>query len=451
VNRPPSARPAPRLFVAVVHPVQEFFRLEAASGVVLLACAIGALVWANVDAESYDAVLAHPLRLGAGTFTAEFTVHALVNDGLMTIFFFVVGMEIKHELAVGELRSPGQALLPLVAALGGMVLPALIYVAFNAGGPGSAGWGIPVATDIAFCIGVLTLLRSRVPHALVVFLTALAIFDDIGGILVIALFYGSGVHALWLLGAAGVTAVLAVMSRAHVQRGVAYLLAGLALWLTFHEGGIHATIAGVVLGFAVPARARNRPGDVLVALGEHVTHLDRARASRDEALATDELLYLDERISELQAPLDRFVDRLHPWVAFGVMPIFALANAGVTLGGGGGSAWLGPIAVGTALGLLAGKAVGIFGFTLVAVRLGLARIPGDAGRAKLLGVSTVGGIGFTVALFIASLAFPDAPALLDQAKIGVLAGSLAAGVAGALLLLRTRPVRARAVGRPEEP
>ena len=451
MNRPSSARPGPRLFVAVVHPVQEFFRLEAASGIVLLACAIGALVWANVHPGSYHAVLAYPVRVGAGAFTAEFTIHGLVNDGLMTIFFFVVGMEIKHELAVGELRTPGQALLPLVAAFGGMVFPALIYVAFNAGGPGSAGWGIPVATDIAFCIGVLTLLRSRVPHALVVFLTALAIFDDIGGILVIALFYGSGVHALWLVGAAGVAGVLAVMSRAHVQRGVAYFVAGLALWLAFHEGGIHATIAGVVLGFAVPARARDRPGDVLLALGEHVAHLDRERESRDEALATDELLYIDERISELQAPLDRFVDRLHPWVAFGVMPIFALANAGVTLGGGGSSAWLGPVAVGTALGLLVGKAVGVFAFTLVAVRFGLARIPGHAGRAKLLGVATVAGIGFTVALFIASLAFADAPELLDQAKIGVLAGSLAAGVAGALLLLRTRPVRARAAGAPEEP
>ncbi len=450
MNRPSSARPAPRLFVAVVHPVQEFFRLEAASGIVLLACAVAALVWANADAASYHAVLDYPLRVGAGAFTAAFTVHALVNDGLMTVFFFVVGMEIKHELAAGELRSPGQALLPLVAALGGMALPALIYVAFNAGGPGSAGWGIPVATDIAFCIGVLTLLRSRVPHALVVFLTALAIFDDIGGILVIALFYGSGLHAPWLLGAAGVVGLLAAMSRAHVQRGLAYLAAGAALWFAFHEGGVHATIAGVVLGLAVPARARNRPGDVLAALGAHLAQLDRARESRDEGLATDELLYLDERISELQAPLDRFVDRLHPWVAFGVMPIFALANAGVTLGGGA-AAWAGPVAVGTALGLLVGKAVGIFGFTLVAVRFGLARIPGDAGRAKLFGVATVGGIGFTVALFIASLAFPDAPALLDQAKIGVLAGSLAAGVAGALLLLRTRPVRARAVPAPEQP
>ena len=442
MNRPPSSRPVPRLFVSVVQPVQEFFRLEAASGIVLLACAVGALVWANLGAESYQAALAYPLRLGAGAFAAEFTVHELVNDGLMTIFFFVVGMEIKHELAAGELRTRGQALLPLVAALGGMVFPALIYVAFNAGGPGSAGWGIPVATDIAFCIGVLTLLRSRVPHALVVFLTALAIFDDIGGILVIALFYGSGIHVAWLLGAGAVVLALAAMSRAHVRHWAAYLAAGLALWLAFHEGGIHATIAGVVLGLAVPARARHRPGDVLAALREHLAQLDRGRQSREEELAVDELLYLDERITELQAPLDRFVDRLHPWVAFGVMPIFALANAGVTLGAAGPSAWLGPVAVGTAVGLLVGKAIGIFVFTLAAVRLGLARIPGDAGAPKLLGVSAVGGIGFTVALFIASLAFPDAPALLDEAKIGVLAGSLAAGIAGAAILLRTRRVRA---------
>jgi NhaA family Na+:H+ antiporter len=420
--------------------VREFFRLEAASGIVLLACAVAALAWANLDPRSYHAVLEHPLRLGAGARTVEFTVHGFVSDALMTVFFFVVGMEIKRELSIGELRTPGQALLPLVAAAGGMLLPALIYVAFNAGGPGAAGWGIPVATDIAFCIGVLTLLRGRVPRALVVFLTALAIFDDIGGILVIALFYGSELHALWLAGAAGVTLVLVAMSRLHVQSGLAYLVAGVALWIAFHEGGIHATVAGVVLGLTIPARARTRPGDVLAALGEHLAALDRGRQSRDEELDADELRYIDERISELQPPLDRFVDRLHPWVAYGVMPLFALANAGVVLGGAGASAWLGPVAVGTALGLLVGKAVGIFLFALLVVWLGVARIPADAGAAKLLGVSTVGGIGFTVALFIASLAFPSAPELLDQAKVGVLAGSLAAGLAGAALLLRTRPL-----------
>jgi NhaA family Na+:H+ antiporter len=441
-----SPHPIPRLFGAVVQPVQEFFRLEAASGIVLLASAVAALAWANLAGESYHAVVEYPLRLGAGAATAEFPLHAVVNEGLMTIFFFVVGMEIKHELVMGELRSPRQAVLPAVAALGGMALPALIYVGFNAGGPGLAGWGIPVATDIAFAIGVLTVLGRRVPHALLVFLTALAIFDDIGGILVIALFYGSGVHLGWLAAAAGVGGVLVAMSRLHVGSPVAWLAAGVALWLAMHMAGVEATIAGVALGLAVPARPRVRPGDVLEALGAHVESLTRGRQDRDEALQTGELLYIDERLDELGAPLDRFVEALHPWVAFGVMPLFALTNAGVALRGGDPSRWLGPVVLGTAVGLVVGKAAGIFGFTLGAVRLGLARIPGDAGASKLLGVSAVGGIGFTVSLYIASLAFENAPALLDQAKIGVLAGSLASGLAGALWLLRTRPVPGDAQG-----
>ncbi len=441
VDRPePPPRALPRLFSAVASPIQAFLQLEAASGIVLLACAVAALAWANLAGESYRAVLAFPLRFGAGELTAQVTVRELVDDGLMTVFFFVVGMEIKRELVRGELRAPGQALLPAVAAVGGMLFPALIYLGFNAGGPGRAGWGIPVATDIAFCIGVLMLLHRRVPRALVVFLTALAIFDDIGGIIVIALFYGARVEPAWLVAAAALAAGTVMMGRAQVQSALAYVAAGVALWAAFHAGGVHPTLAGVVLGLAIPAQARRRPGDVLLALGNHLEDLNRQRAGRDDTLDEDALAGIQERLAGRETPLDRFVGALHPWVAFGIMPLFALANAGVSLGGAGPSPWLGPVALGTALGLLAGKTLGIFAFTRVAVWLGLARVPGCAGPGKLLGVSAVGGIGFTVALFIAGLAFPHDPLLLDEAKLGILGGSLAAGVVGAAILARTRVV-----------
>ena len=385
-------RPPP-LLRAVVGPIQAFFRLEAASGLLLLACAVVALAWANVAPASYRAIFSAGLPLPLG---ARPSLVAIVNDGLMVLFFAVVGMEIKGELVEGELRTLRQALLPAVAAAGGMVVPAAIYALLNRGGAGRAGWGIPMATDIAFCIGVLTLLGPRVPRALVVFVTALAIFDDIGGILVIALFYGSGVHAAWLLLAAAVAAAAAVMSRARVANALAWLTVGALLWWALHQAGIHPTIAGVVVGLAVPARA---PGP-----------------------------------EDGGSPLARFVGALHPWVAFGIVPLFALANSGVSLAAMDPSRLSGPVAVGTGVALFAGKQAGIFLFTAAAVRLGLAPMPGGASRAQLLGVSIVAGIGFTVALFIAALAFPGAPALLDEAKVGILAGSLASGVVGAIVL-----------------
>jgi NhaA family Na+:H+ antiporter len=442
---PAALRPA---FRAVVLPIQAFFRLEAAGGIVLLACAVVALAWANLGGEaSYRAVLETPVTVGAGAAIARFTLLELVNDGLMTIFFFVVGMEIKRELAEGELRTLPQALLPGIAALGGMLVPAGIYLAFNAGGPGAAGWGIPMATDIAFCIGVLTLLRSRVPHALVVFVTALAIFDDIGGILVIAAFYGSGVDLAWLGGAAAVMAGVGAMSRLHVRAGAAWALAGVALWYALHHAGIHATIAGVVLGLAVPARPRRPLRSVLDALAVHAGALAARREGAQE-LDGAEVLGIEEALEDVEAPLTRFVHALHPWVAFGVMPLFALANSGVALGDLGAEQLGGRVAVGTAVALFAGKMVGIFSFALAAVKLGVAPLPRDTTVAKLLGASIVAGIGFTVALFIATLAFHGAPHLLDEAKVGILAGSLAAGAVGAAVLRLTRAVRGVAAEAP---
>jgi NhaA family Na+:H+ antiporter len=444
----PPARNGARkpVFAAVVRPIQAFVRMEAAGGVVLLGGAVAALVLANSGAaDAYRSLLDAPLEVAAGPLRARFTLATAIGDGLMTIFFFVVGMEIKRELAVGELRTLRQAALPLVAALGGMLVPSAIYLAFNAPGPGRVGWGIPMATDIAFCVGVLTLLRSRVPHALVVFVTALAIFDDIGGILVIALFYGHGLDAAWL-GLAGVlTALLVPMSRACVRSGLAYVAVGALLWYALHHGGVHATIAGVVVGLAIPARAKPPPRVVLEALAAHASSL--LRRPPDEEGDAGALLEIEARVEHLEPPVERFIHALHPWVSFGVMPLFALANSGVDLRALDASQLTGPVSLGVAFGLFLGKQAGIFAFTWAAVRLGVAAVPGGASWGKVLGASTVAGIGFTVALFIAALAFPSDPALLDQAKVGILAASLVSGAVGALVLRLTAAEPGAAVKR----
>nr|WP_246357264.1 Na+/H+ antiporter NhaA [Pyxidicoccus fallax] len=428
------------LFAGVVRPIQRFFHLEAASGILLLVAAAVALVWANSPWSAlYSEVFDFPLSLGVGDAVGRFTVRELINDGLMTIFFFVVGMEIKRELVVGELRTLSRALLPLVAAVGGMVVPAGIYVLLNHGGPGQPGWAIPMATDIAFCVGILTLLKSRVPHPLIVFLTALAIFDDMGGILVIALFYGSGLHVDWLLGALGVIGALFVCNRLRVGNGLIWAAGGAALWYSLHHGGIHATLAGVVLGLMIPARPERSAHEVLAELHVHTTQL--IGKPPDEDLQNAEVLAIEEKLEDLEPPLNRFVHLLHPYMAFFIMPVFALANSGVSLSGVGLSDLVSPIPLGAMLGLFLGKQLGIFAATFLAVKLGLSPVPGNASWVKVHGVCVVAGIGFTVALFIAGLAFPD-PHLLDAAKVGILLGSALSGIGGYLLLRMTAPVTA---------
>lgn len=426
------------LFGAVVRPLQAFVRLEAASGVLLLLCAVVALIWANLGFSSYDATFNYPIVIGAGGAAESFTLRALINDVLITIFFFVVGMEIKRELVTGELNTVAKASLPAIAAIGGMVVPAGIFLAFNWGGPGQRGWGIPVATDIAFAIGILTLLARHVPRSLVVFVMALAIFDDIGGILVIALFYGHGLSVAWLLGAAAVTVVLLAINRVHASDGWIYATLGVALWYCLHHGGIHATLAGVVLGLMIPARPRRRSRDVLHDLAEHSAKL--AQRPLDEELDAAQILAIEEKLEDLQAPVNRFMHVLHPFVAFLILPIFALANSGVVLHGADISMLAAPLTLGTGLGLFVGKLLGVFGLTILAVRLGLAPIPAGASAMKLLGVSSIAGIGFTVALFISALAFYGADDLLNQAKVGILLGSLVAGIVGVLILRFTGPI-----------
>jgi NhaA family Na+:H+ antiporter len=429
---------SPLLFQRLVAPLRAFLRMEATSGVLLFAAAVLAMAWANSPfRDTYGAVFSQPIELALGTTRVHFTVAQLINDGLMSVFFFLVGMEIKRELALGELRTPAKAMLPAIAAVGGMVVPAAIYAAFNHGGPGLKGWAIPMATDIAFCIGCMTLLKQRIPGALIVFVTALAIFDDMGGILVIALFYGHGLQPMWLAVAAGLLLFLLLLNRLDVKSGVAYAAVGLLLWIAIHHSGIHATIAGVLLGLMIPAKEPRPAREVIEGLQKYTTEL--VARPPDESVANEEILHIEERLEELEPPLNRFVHALHPWVAYGIMPLFALANSGIDLSGTGLEDLASPVLLGSAVGLFVGKQLGIFLFSFVAIRAGFSPMPGNAPTPQLYGTAVVAGIGFTVALFIAGLAFADAPRLLDQAKLGILLGSLSAGLVGyAVLRLASR-------------
>lgn len=430
-RRPPP--PVPVLFKAALAPLQAFFRLEASSGILLALCAVVAIAWANSPwAASYAGLFDAPLAVELAGGRGAFTFREFINDGLMTLFFFLVGMEIKRELSAGELRTLSQALLPLIAALGGMLVPAGLYMIFNAGTPAAGGWAIPMATDIAFSIGCLTLVRARVPHALVVFLTALAIFDDIGGIIVIALFYGTGLHVQWLLVAGGVAVALAVCNRFYVRSGVVYALLGAALWYAMHHGGIHATLSGVVLGMFIPARPLRRGREVLNELSSYISRI--VEDPEDESLRGAQILSIEEQLEDIEPPLNRFVHLWHGWVAYGIVPLFALANSGISLEGMSLADLAKPLPMGIMAGLFLGKQVGIFLFTWVAVKIRVAPMPGDAPASQLHGVAVVGGIGFTVAIFVATLAFPGQAQLLAEAKLGILLGSLASAVVGYLLL-----------------
>jgi len=426
----------------VLAPFQRFARTESASGIVLLACAVVALAWANSPwAASYDHLWNTEVSLRVGSLATRSTLHHVINDGLMAVFFFLVGLEIKREMLAGELASLRRAALPLAGALGGMMVPAALYASLNAGRAGAAGWGVPMATDIAFALGVLALLGNRVPVGVRVFLAALAIADDIGAVLVIALFYSAGIAWGWLA-TAGALVVLAIGANcAGVRRPWAYGAIGLALWAAVLSSGIHATIAGVLLAMTIPARTRIDEPKFLSgarrALARFETaHDPGATALRDpdHQTAVQELENLAER---LQPPLLRLEHGLHGVVAFGIMPLFALANAGVPLGfatiqAGDGSR----VAVGAALGLLLGKPVGITLFAWAAVRTGIASLPHGVPWRAIGGAGMLGGVGFTMALFIAGLAFGAEPSLLVAAKLGIMGASLAAGVLGWLVLRR---------------
>lgn len=375
----------------MIMPFQRFFKQEASSGIVLLTFAVMAMGLANSPwAAAYEEILHWKLSVGAGDFLLSMSLLHWINDGLMAVFFFIIGMEIKREFLFGELKSPSSTLLPIAAAVGGMVVPALLYTAFNIGKPTISGWGVSMATDIAFSLGVLAFAAPRAPRAVVVFLTALAIVDDLGGILVIALFYSSDLHGPSLLAGAAVLLALFWLSRRNVQSVLLYLIGGGLLWYAFLQGGIHPTIAGVLLGFSIPAGTEETHGESLLRKLEH---------------------------------------RLTPWSAFFVMPVFALSNAGIAIDGGSVGNLLTPVGLGIMAGLFLGKPLGIFLSVYGLIRLRVAALPAGVRTAHFLGAGMLGGIGFTMSLFIAALAFADGQALMT-AKTAIVAASVMSGLAG---------------------
>ncbi|MEJ7793961.1 MAG: Na+/H+ antiporter NhaA [Nocardioides sp.] len=412
----------------VARPVREFLRVEAAGSVLLLAAAVIALVWANSPyADGYDAFWHSSISFDLGVLQLEETLQHWVNDALMVIFFFVVGLEIKYELVHGDLRDPKTAALPIVAAVGGMLVPAAVYLAIVGGGEGSSGWGIPMATDIAFAVGVLGVLGRRIPSAARLFLLTLAIVDDIGAILVIAVFYTDDLNLIALAVAVILLGAMVAMRALRIWSVPAYLVVGVLVWLATLESGVHATLAGVAIGLLTPATPL---------LQEKVARGYAQQALSDRQLDADELHRLRFLLDESVSIVERLQTRLHPMSSYVVLPVFALANAGVHLGGGVlGNALDSTVALGIAAGLVIGKPVGILLAAYVAVKLGLGRLPDDTGWRMVAGLGAVGGIGFTVSLFIAGLSFPGDELLTEEAKVGILVGSLLAALLGVGLLL----------------
>ncbi len=381
-----------------IDPLTDYLHDEAAGGVALMVATAAALMWANAAGDTYLSVWDRKLTVGLGSLAIREDLRHWVNDGLMALFFFVVGLEIKRELVTGELRDRKAAVLPVLGALGGAILPAAIFLALTAGVPGSEGWGIPMATDIAFAVGVLALLGDRISSGVKLLVLSIAIVDDILAVSVIALFYSDELSAVWLLAALGGLLAVVLLRRSGVARVLAYLPVGLFVWVATYESGVHATIAGVALGLLTPARP---------IAGRRV--------------------------------LEELEHRLHPITGFAIVPLFALANAGVALSADTlGNAATSRVAWAIALGLVIGKLLGIAGTSLLALRVGLGVLPDGVHARQVWGAAAVCGIGFTVSLFITQLAYTD-PTTIDLAKVGIFAGSLVSGLLGAALLLRASP------------
>ena len=428
----------------IVRPFKTFMASEAAGGIVLLVCTVAALVWANSPwGESYEHFWHTPVEAAFGGARLSASLLHWVNDGLMVVFFFVVGLEIKREVLVGELASPRQAALPIMAALGGMVVPAAIYAALNMGQPSLSGWGVPMATDIAFALGVLALVGRGLPQALFVFLAALAIADDLGAVLVIAVFYTSSIAWVALGVAAALLAGMVALNVAQVRSPIPYAILGVGVWLAFLQSGVHATIAGVLAAMTIPAGTRLDP-DHFLETGRHILDRFEGAAEDDkEGTLVNEDRYaaveaLEHACERVQTPLQRLEHGLLPWVNFLILPIFALGNAGVTLGGDVIGTLTSSTSLGVIGGLVVGKQVGILGFSWLSVKLGLASLPSGTTWRHVWGLSCLAGIGFTMSLFVAMLAFGEGHALA-QAKTAVLLASAIAGVAGVLVLRGARP------------
>ncbi|MBR8537677.1 Na+/H+ antiporter NhaA [Carboxylicivirga sediminis] len=428
-------------------PLQQFIKFFTNGSALLMMATAVAVIWANVDHDSYHHFWHSTFGISSGLFSVEMGLTHWINDGLMAIFFFVVGLEIKREFLAGELSSFKQASLPIFAAIGGMVVPIILYFSFGFEGTASKGWGIPMATDIAFSLGILSLLGKRVPLALKVFLTALAIVDDLGAVLVIALFYGGDLNWTYLMIAGILLLVLTVANLKNIQDLKIYTFLGFIIWYLFLQSGVdgpgsglHATIAGVLIAFTIPARPKVHINEFLARIKSGLTRFDSVPKSENERVLTDDQLYaindVEYSVKKVQSPLQYIEHQFHGFISLFVLPIFALANAGVTLvhhGDGNGDVFT-TLSFAIAFSLVAGKGIGITVFSWLAVRLGFAVKPKRSSWMSFLGLGFLGGIGFTMSIFIASLGFKESAELLNQAKIGIFVGSIVAGLFGFYLL-----------------
>lgn len=432
--------PWEKAFKRVLTPLEEFVHRQTTSGILLILCAIIALLIANSPwAEDYHHLLEIPITVGAGEWILSMTLHHWINDGLMALFFFVVGLELKRELLVGELSSLKAAMLPIMAALGGMILPALIYISFNSSGHTFDGWGVPMATDIAFALGVLALLGNRVPTALLGFLVALAIVDDLGAVLVIALFYTEQLNLIALGGAGFVLLLLVSLNLGGVRRPLPYVLLGVLLWLAMLKSGVHATLAGIFLAFIIPIRPKYDPERFLKAADRLLQEIGQNYRSEPNIIKNYKMRAkvraLENGINRVQAPAQVLEHHMHIPTAYLIIPIFSLANAGVPIVFSElGNTITHPVSMGIIAGLVFGKLIGISGFVWLALKTGIGTLPPSLNMKHIIGASLLGGIGFTMSIFIAELGFANSPEDLLMAKTGILLASLLAGVAGYLWL-----------------
>lgn len=426
-------------FKQALTPFEEFVHAEASSGILLMVCTVAAMLIANsAFLPLYESILHTKITIGSDSFNISHTLHHWINDGLMALFFFTVGLEIKREILVGELADRRQAILPIAAAIGGMIIPALIYVALNFGSDAIDGWGVPMATDIAFALGVLAILGKRIPKALVGFLLALAIVDDLGAVLVIAVFYTEQIN-MFALGFAGFAFLGLIISNiAGIRRPMPYIIFGLLLWVGMLESGVHATLAGVITALTVPANSLCRSNPFVrrmrqlntkyEALGDDNQHIMQ-NAEKQKILQS-----MENFVHCMESPLQRMEHKLHIWVSFLIIPIFALANAGIPIDMATlGTTLAHPVTLGVIAGLIGGKLIGIIGFSWLVLKLGWSRLPQGVTMQQIGGVSLLAGIGFTMSIFIAGLAFSNEQYLLN-AKIGILMASLLAGIGGYIAL-----------------
>ncbi len=441
-NSKSSNAPLERVFNKIVTPFEEFIHNETTSGLLLMACAIVALIVANTALlHSYESLLHTNVSFSFGDWQLEKTLHHWINDGLMALFFLVVGLEIKREILVGELSDIRQASLPIMAAIGGMVIPAIFYASLNYGSDTISGWGIPMATDIAFAVGVMVLLGNRVPKALLTFLVALAIVDDLGAVIVIAVFYTDNI-ALDALGIAALMfGILVLFNRAGIRHPAPYFIIGILLWLAMLKSGIHATLAGVLLALTIPARPKFEPGSFSVLVRNLMDKFDKSHRPGESIMRNDEqrsiLQTLENGVHLVETPLQRMEHSMHFWVAFLIIPVFALANAGIPIEFAKvGESLSHPVTLGIIFGLCVGKFAGITGFAWVSVKMGWSALPEGITFSHIGGAAMLAGIGFTMSIFIAELAFPGQPENILMAKTGILVASIVAGIVGYLWLFR---------------